>query len=150
MVRKITTPKELGVNGDTAGDFLLDLQKKLPVHPLDIVLPNGMKLFLGRENMEIKLQKNKEIKSDIVEEIITEGTRLLLEENRRRFPGDRERIKLTMSLGDNTIYFTQGHLSVSHDGGIMPMNPILQRIDDTFVRVLDNNFTSDMNDLAVF
>jgi len=147
-VRKITTPEELGVNGDTVGDFLLDLQKKLPSYPLDIILPNGTKLFLGGEKIEIKLPKNKEIRPDIIEEIITEGTRLLLEENRERFPGDRRRrIKLTMSLGDNTIYFTQGHLGLSPGGDIMPMNPILQRTDDTFIRMLDNNFTSDMGKL---
>lgn len=149
-VRKITTPKELGVKGDTAGDFLLDLQKRLPVCPLDTVLPNGMKLRLGREKVEVKLPKNKEIRSDVIEKIITEGTRLLLEENRGRYLVDRRRIKITMSLGDNTVYFTQGHLGLSPSGTAMPMNPILQRTDDTFLRILDSNFTSDMNGLEYF
>jgi len=88
-VRKKVTLKELGVCGDTAGDFLLNLQRRLPVSPLDTMLPNGMKLSIGTEKMEIKFPKNKEIRSDIIEEILTEGTRLLLEENRRRdhWPG---------------------------------------------------------------
>lgn len=149
-IRKIITPEELGVKGETAGDFLLDLQKKLPVSPLDILLPNGMKLFLGREKVEIKLPKNKEIKSDVIEKIITEGTRLLLEENRGRSLGDRRRMKLTMSLGDNTVYFTQGHLDRSPSGTVMPMSPILHRKDDTFIRVLDSNFTQDMDTLEYF
>lgn len=149
-VRKIITPEELGVKGDTAGDFLLDLQKRLPVSPLDIVLPNGMKLFLGKEKVEIKLRKNKEIRPDIIEKIITEGTRLLLEENMGRSLGDRRRIKLTMSLGDNTVYFTQGHLDRSPGGIVIPMSPILHRTDDTFLRVLDSNFTQDMGTLEYF
>lgn len=151
-VRKIVTPEELGVKGETAGDFLFDLQNRLPVYPLDIVLPNGMKIFLGREMVEIKLRKNKKIMPDIIEKIIIEGTRLLLEENRRReeLGGDRGRIKITMSLGDNTIYFTQGHLDRSSDGMVIPMSPILRRTDDTFLRVLDSNFTSDMNTLEYF
>ena len=151
IVKKIITPKELGVNGETVGDFLLDLQKKLPVTPLDIALPNGTKLFLGREKVEIKLPKNKEIRPDAIEKIITEGTRLLLEENRIRYLGYyRERIKITMSLGDNTIYFTQGHLDRLPDGTVVPMSPVLQKTDDTFVRVLDSNFTSDMDILGLF
>lgn len=149
-VRKIITPEELGVKGETAGDFLLDLQKRLPVSPLDIVLPNGMKLFLGREKVEIKLPKNKEIRPDVIEKIITEGTRLLLEENRGRSLDDRRRIKLTMSLGDNTVYFTQGHLDRSPSGTVIPMSPILHRKDDTFLRVLDSNFTQDMDTLEYF
>ncbi len=149
-VRKITTPKELEVKGDTAGDFLLDLQKKLPVSPLYILLPNKMKLSLGRERIEIKLPKNKEINSDIIEKILIEGARLLLEENRREFVDDMRRIKITMSLGDNTVYFTQGHLGLSPGGIVMPMDPILRRTDDTFLRVLDSNFTSDMDILEYF
>lgn len=149
-VRKITTPKELGVKGETAGDFLLDLQEKLPDYPLCIVLSNGMKLCLGTKRVEIKLPKNKEIRPDIIEKIIIEGTKLLLEENRIKPLGDRKRIKITMSLGDNTVYFTQGHIYRSPDGIAMPMNPILQSTDDTFLRVLDSNFSSDMNNLEYF
>ena len=70
MIKKITTPKELGVNGDTAGDFLLDLQKRLPEYPLDMVLPNGVKLNIGRVRTEIKFPKNKEIGRDVIEKII--------------------------------------------------------------------------------
>lgn len=150
-VKKIITSKGLEVQGETAGEFLLDLQRKLPVTPLDIVLSNRMKLSLGRERIEIKLPNNKEINSDVIEKIITEGTRLLLEENvRREFIYDRRRIKITMSLGDNTVYFTQGHLGISSDGSIMHMNPILRRTDNTFLRVLDSNFTSDMDSLEYF
>lgn len=57
-----------------------------------------MKLCLGTEKVEIKLPKNKEIRHDVIEKIIIEGTRLLLEENRGRFLDDRRRIKLTMRL----------------------------------------------------
>lgn len=150
-VKKIITSKGLEVQGETAGEFLLDLQRKLPVTPLDIVLYNRMKLSLGRERIEIKLPNNKEINSDIIEKIITEGTRLLLEENvRREVIYDRRRVKITMSLGDNTVYFTQGHLGISSDGSVMPMNPILRRTDNTFLRVLDSNFTSDMDSLEYF
>lgn len=150
LTRKRTTPKELGVSGDTAGDFLLDLQKKLPISPLDAVSSDGTKLSIGKEKMEIKLPKNKEIGFDIIEKILTEGTILLLEENRDKDICDRKRIKVTMSLGDNTIYFAQGHLTRSPDGTIMPMYPILQRKDDTFVRVIDSMFTSSTSDLEYF
>jgi len=150
-VKKIITSDELEVKGETAGDFLLDLQKKLPTVPLNIVLSNRMKLSIGRERIEIKLPRNKEINSDSIEKILIEGTRLLLEENMmREFIYNRRRIKITMSLGDNTVYFTQGHLGVSSDGIVMPMNPILRRADGTFLRVLDSNFTSDMNSLEYF
>lgn len=153
-IKKTLTPKGLGVEGETAGDFLLDLQKKLPVVPLDITLSNGMKLRLGREKVEVKLPRNKEIRPDIIEKLIIEGTKLLLEENRERFHeeefDDRRRIKITMSLGDNTIYFTQGHLDRSPNGTVIPMSPILQRTDSTFLRVLDSNFTSDMDTLGSF
>lgn len=147
-VRKKVTPKELDVNGDTAGDFLLDLQKKLRASPLETILPNGTKLFIGSEMMEIKLPKNKEIRSEIIEEILTEGTRLLLEENIRRDDWNKERIKITISLGDNTVYFAQGHLRRSADGAVMPMHPILKKTDETFIRLIDSIFTSNMSNLG--
>jgi hypothetical protein len=149
-IKKIVTTKELGLEGDTAGDILVDLQKMLPVSPLDIVLPDGVKLCIGSEKMEIKLSKHKELRSDIIEEILTEGTKLLLEENRRRDVYDKNRIKITMSLGDNTVYFAQGHLDRSPDGKVMPMYPILSRTDDTFVRVIDSIFTPSIYDLGSF
>lgn len=146
--RKITTPRELNVKGETTGEFLLDLQKKLPTWPLYIVLQSGTKLFLGMEKIEIELQKNKEIRYDLIEEIVTKGTSLLLEENKDRPIEYKERIKVTVSLGDNTVYFTQGHLDRSYDNIIMPMNPILQKTDDTFLRVLDSNFASNIDSLT--
>lgn len=149
-IKKMVTPKDLNVYGETAGDFLLDLQKKLPVSPLDTILPNGMKLSIGSEKMEIKLPKNKEIRSEIIEEILTEGTKLLLEENRRRNAWNRDRIKITMSLGDNTVYFAQGHLSRSPDGTVMPMYPVLDKTDETFIRLIDSTFTSDVSSLGCY